>query len=83
VKNVFDEWRIFRGFDTTRSIIDLTRSIIDFSNDESSIKDLAFFFHFASCKKGWQLVSSNQVTFTFLDVFNLIVLFVFSIFFRV
>jgi hypothetical protein len=76
VKNAFNDWRIFCGFDTTRSIV-------DFSKDESSIKDLAFFFHFVSCKKEWQLVSSNQVTFTFLDVFNFIVLFVFSIFFNV
>lgn len=57
VKNAFDQWNFFHGFDTTRSIADL-------SKDESSITDLAFFFQFASCKKGWQLVSSNQVTFT-------------------
>jgi len=33
VRNVFDEWRIFHGFDTTRSIIDL-------SKNESYVKDL-------------------------------------------
>jgi hypothetical protein len=46
------------------------------------LRILAFFFHFASCKKGWHIVSTKQVTFTFLDVFNLIVLFVFSLLFQ-
>ncbi len=32
-KNAFDEWKVFCGFDTTRSITDL-------SKDESSIKDM-------------------------------------------
>jgi hypothetical protein len=33
VKNAFDEWRVFHGLDTTRSIVDP-------SKDESSFKDL-------------------------------------------
>ncbi len=33
VKNVFDEWKLFCGFDTTKSIVDL-------SKDEGLIKDL-------------------------------------------
>lgn len=32
-KNAFDKWKVFRGFDTTSSIVDL-------SKDESSIKNL-------------------------------------------
>ncbi len=32
-KNAFDEWKVFRGFDTTSSIVDL-------SKNESSIKNL-------------------------------------------
>jgi len=32
-KNVFDEWKLFDGFNTTKFIVDL-------SKDESSIKDL-------------------------------------------
>jgi hypothetical protein len=48
-KNVFDEWKLFCGFDTTKSIVDL-------SEDEGLIKDLADMlssFNFASCKKRW------------------------------
>jgi hypothetical protein len=33
VKNVFDEWKVFCGFDTIQSIV-------DFSKDESFIKNL-------------------------------------------
>jgi hypothetical protein len=41
-KNVFDEWKVSHGFDTTRSIIDL-------SNDESYIKNCLILFDFLFC----------------------------------
>jgi len=44
VKNAFDEWRLFCGFDTSKFIIDL------FDN-EGSIKDLVdMLFSFFFCK---------------------------------
>ncbi len=54
VKNAFDEWRLFCGFDTLKFIVDL-------SKDEGLIKDLVdmlFSFCFASCKKRWEPISS-------------------------
>ncbi len=44
MKNAFDEWKIFRGFDTTKSIIDL-------SKDEYSIKDFGFLLSFCKLQK--------------------------------
>jgi hypothetical protein len=54
VKNAFDEWRLFCGFDTSKFIIDL------FDNEGSinDLVDMLFSFFFASCKKRWQLISS-------------------------
>jgi hypothetical protein len=54
VKNAFDQWKLFCGFDT--SII-----IIDLSKDEGLIKDLVdmlFSFVLQVAKQKWQLISS-------------------------
>ncbi len=48
VKNVFDEWRVFCGFDTKKSIIDLLE-------DESSIKDMLSSFILRVAKKDGSL----------------------------
>jgi hypothetical protein len=48
VKNVFDEWRVFCGFDTKKSIIDLLE-------DESSIKDMLSSFILQVAKKDGSL----------------------------
>ncbi len=61
VKNVFDEWRVFCGYDKEKSIE-------GFSEDKDSIKDfvdMLSFFYFTSCKERWQPISSNQVQVSF------------------
>jgi hypothetical protein len=57
VKNVFDEWRLFCGYDKENSIEDVFENK-DFIKD---FIDMLCFFYFASCKERWQLISSNQV----------------------
>jgi hypothetical protein len=43
VKNAFDEWRVFRGLDTTRSIVDL-------SKDDFLKRIWWICFHLSFCK---------------------------------
>jgi hypothetical protein len=58
VKNVFDEWKIFCGFDTNQSIV-------DFSKDESFMKNLVDIMSFfvVSCKKDRSLYPPTRYVF--------------------
>lgn len=58
MKNVFDECRIFCGFDTNQSIV-------DFSKDEFFIKNLVniIYFFVISCKKNGSLYPPTRYVF--------------------
>jgi hypothetical protein len=65
LKIVFDEWRVFRGYDKEKFIE-------DFFEDKNSIKDfvdMLSIYYFASCKERWQPISSNQVQVSFHLIF--------------
>jgi hypothetical protein len=49
-KNVFDEWKMFHGYDKEKSIEYFSENI-DFIKD---FVDMLSFFYFASCKERWQ-----------------------------
>jgi hypothetical protein len=66
VKNAFDEWRLFCGFDTSKFIIDLFE-------DEGSIKDLVdmlFSFFLQVAKKDGSLYPPTRyISLSFLECF--------------
>jgi len=64
--NVFDEWRLFRDFDTRKSIVDI-------SKNEGSIKDLVDMLSSLFCKLQKKMVAYilqlDTILYDFLNVF--------------
>jgi hypothetical protein len=77
VRNVFDEWRVFHGLNTTRSIVDI-------SKDEFYIKDLVDIFSFFVLEVAKKMVACIfQLGSFYPFMFQIILLFYLQFFFRV